>query len=307
MTEAGNKHHKNTLLVIAGPTAIGKTKTSIILARHFEAEIISADSRQFYKALKIGAAAPSEDELASVKHHFVGHLSVNDYYNVSRFEEDVLTTLDQLYKTRPLVVMTGGSGLYIDAVCRGIDDLPLIEDALREKVKNWHEDHGIGFLQEKLQQLDPEYYGIVDQANPKRLMRAIEVCLATGQTFTSLRKNETKNRDFDIIKIGLNRPRAEIFENISLRTEKMIADGLVEEVESLEKYRDFNALNTVGYKEIFDYLDSKTMLAEAIENIKTNTRRYAKRQLTWFKRDSEMRWFMPEDIDGIIGFVEGQL
>jgi tRNA dimethylallyltransferase len=307
MTEAGNKHHKNTLLVIAGPTAIGKTKTSIILARHFEAEIISADSRQFYKALKIGAAAPSEDELASVKHHFVGHLSVNDYYNVSRFEEDVLTTLDQLFKTRPLVIMTGGSGLYIDAVCRGIDDLPLIEDALREKVKNWHEDHGIGFLQEKLQILDPEYFRIVDQANPKRLMRAIEVCLATGQTFTSLRKNETKNRDFDIIKIGLNRPRAELFENISLRTEKMITDGLVDEVKSLEAFREFNALNTVGYKEIFDYLDSKTMLAEAIENIKTNTRRYAKRQLTWFKRDSEMRWFMPEDIDGIIGFVEGQL
>jgi tRNA dimethylallyltransferase len=307
MTEAGNKHHKNTLLVIAGPTAIGKTKTSIILARHFEAEIISADSRQFYKALKIGAAAPSEDELASVKHHFVGHLSVNDYYNVSRFEEDVLTTLDQLYKTRPLVVMTGGSGLYIDAVCRGIDDLPLIEDALREKVKNWYQEHGIGFLQEKLQQLDPEYYGIVDQANPKRLMRAIEVCLATGQTFTSLRKNETKNRDFDIIKIGLNRPRAELFENISLRTEKMITDGLVDEVKSLEAFREFNALNTVGYKEIFDYLDSKTMLAEAIENIKTNTRRYAKRQLTWFKRDSEMRWFMPEDTDNMIRFVEEKL
>jgi tRNA dimethylallyltransferase len=307
MTEAGNKHHKNTLLVIAGPTAIGKTKTSIILARHFEAEIISADSRQFYKALKIGAAAPSEDELASVKHHFVGHLSVNDYYNVSRFEEDVLTTLDQLFKTRPLVIMTGGSGLYIDAVCRGIDDLPLIEDALREKVKNWHEDHGIGFLQEKLQILDPEYFRIVDQANPKRLMRAIEVCLATGQTFTSLRKNETKNRDFDIIKIGLNRPRAELFENISLRTEKMITDGLVDEVKSLEAFREFNALNTVGYKEIFDYLDSKTMLAEAIENIKTNTRRYAKRQLTWFKRDSEMRWFMPEDTDHIIRFVEEKL
>jgi tRNA dimethylallyltransferase len=307
MTETGNKHHKNTLLVIAGPTAIGKTKTAIILARHFETEIISADSRQFYKALKIGAAAPSDEELASVKHHFVGHLSVNDYYNVSRFEEEVLATLDQLFKTRPLAIMTGGSGLYIDAVCRGIDDLPLIEDALREKVKNWHQEHGIGFLQEKLQILDPEYFRIVDQANPKRLMRAIEVCLATGQTFTSLRKNETKNRDFDIIKIGLNRPRAELFENISLRTEKMIADGLVEEVKNLEQFRDFNALNTVGYKEIFDYLDSKVTLAEAIENIKTNTRRYAKRQLTWFKRDSEMRWFMPEDAEGLISFIEDQI
>ena len=307
MTQTGNKHHKNTLLVIAGPTAIGKTKTSIILACHFEAEIISADSRQFYKALKIGAAAPSDEELASVKHHFVGHLSVNDYYNVSRFEEEVLATLDQLFKTRPLVVMTGGSGLYIDAVCRGIDELPLIEDALREKVKNWHQELGIGFLQEKLQHLDPEYYGIVDQANPKRLMRAIEVCLATGQTFTSLRKNETKNRDFDIIKIGLNRPRAELFENISLRTEKMITDGLVEEVKSLQAFRELNALNTVGYKEIFDYLDSKTTLEQAIENIKTNTRRYAKRQLTWFKRDGEMRWFMPEDAEGLISFIEDQI
>ena len=307
MTQTGNKHHKNTLLVIAGPTAIGKTKTSIILARHFEAEIISADSRQFYKALKIGAAAPSEDELALVKHHFVGHLSVNDYYNVSRFEEEVLAKLDQLFKTRPFVIMTGGSGLYIDAVCRGIDELPLIEDDLREKVKNWHQVQGIGFLQEKLQHLDPEYYGIVDQANPKRLMRAIEVCLATGQTFTSLRKNETKNRDFDIIKIGLNRPRAELFENISLRAEKMITDGLVDEVKSLQAFRELNALNTVGYKEIFDYLDSKVTLAEAIENVKTNTRRYAKRQLTWFKRDGEMRWFMPEDTDHMIRFVEEKL
>jgi tRNA dimethylallyltransferase len=307
MTETGNKPHKNTLLVIAGPTAIGKTKTSIILARHFESEIISADSRQFYKALKIGAAAPSADELASVKHHFVGHLSVNDYYNVSRFEEEVLAKLDQLFKTRPLIIMTGGSGLYIDAVCRGIDDLPLIEEALREKVINWHQQQGIGFLLEKLQQLDPEYFRIVDQANPKRLMRAIEVCLATGQTYTSLRKNETKNRNFDIIKIGLNRPRAELFENISLRTEKMIADGLVEEVKSLEQFRNFNALNTVGYKEIFDYLDSKTTLEQAIENIKTNTRRYAKRQLTWFKRDNEMRWFLPEDVEGMIRFVEEEL
>lgn len=306
MLKTGSKPHKNTLLVIAGPTAIGKTKTSIILARHFEAEIISADSRQFYKALKIGAAAPSDDELASVKHHFVGHLSVNDYYNVSRFEMDVLDKLHDLFKTHPLIIMTGGSGLYIDAVCRGIDELPLIEDALREKVKNWHQEQGIGFLHEKLQMLDPEYFGIVDQANPKRLMRAIEVCLATGQTYTSLRKNEIKNRDFDIVKIGLNRPRAELFENISLRTEKMIADGLVEEVKSLEAFRELNALNTVGYKEIFDYLDSKTTLEQAIENIKTNTRRYAKRQLTWFKRDMEINWFLPEEAENIIRFVEAQ-
>ncbi len=298
---------KNTLLVVVGPTAIGKTKTSILLARHFNTEIISADSRQFYLELKIGTAAPSANEMNQVKHHFVGHLSISDYYNVSKFEMEVLDKLQDLFRTHSLIIMTGGSGLYIDAVCRGIDDLPNIDDELREKVKTWNRERGTGFLLDKLQQLDPEYFGIVDQANPKRLMRAIEVCLATGQTFTSLRKNEPKNRDFNILKIGLNRPRAELFENISLRTQKMIADGLIEEVKSLEKYRDFNALNTVGYKEIFDYLDSKTTLAEAIENIKTNTRRYAKRQLTWFKRDNEMRWFMPEDVEGMIGFVEGQL
>ncbi len=306
MMESRNHHQKKLLLVIAGPTAIGKTKTSIILARHFDTEIISADSRQFYRELKIGTAAPSDDELGLAKHHFVGHLSVNDYYNVSRFEMEVLDKLKALFKTHDLVIMTGGSGLYIDAVCRGIDDLPDVDDGLREQVKSWHHEQGIGFLLEKLQQLDPEYFGIVDQANPKRLMRAIEVCLATGQTFTSLRKNEPKSRDFDILKIGLNRPRTELFENISLRTEKMIADGLVDEVRSLEHFRKLNALNTVGYKEIFDYIDSKTTLEQAIENIKTNTRRYAKRQLTWFKRDSEMRWFLPEDIENIIRFVAGQ-
>ena len=307
MTETGKQHHKNTLLVIAGPTAIGKTKTSIILANHFNAEIISADSRQFYRELKIGTAAPSAEELRLAKHHFVGHLSINDYYNVSKYEMEVLDKLEDLFKTRTLVIMTGGSGLYIDAVCHGIDDLPLIEDALREKVKSWHQEQGIAFLQEKLLQLDPEYYELVDRANPKRLMRAIEVCLATGQTFTSLRKNEPKTRGFNIVKIGLNRPRAELFENISHRTKKMIADGLVDEVKSLENFRCLNALNTVGYKEIFDFLDSKTTLPQAIENIKTNTRRYAKRQLTWFKRDNEIHWFLPEDTDHIIRFVEEKL
>jgi tRNA dimethylallyltransferase len=219
----------------------------------------------------------------------------------------VLNKLQDLFKTHDLVIMTGGSGLYIDAVCRGIDDLPDVDDDLREQVKCWHSEHGTGFLLEKLKQLDPEYFGIVDQANPKRLMRAIEVCLATGKTFTSLRKNEPKSRDFDIVKIGLNRPRTELFENISLRTEKMIADGFVEEVKSLEHFRQLNALNTVGYKEIFDYLDSKTTLEQAIENIKTNTRRYAKRQLTWFKRDKEIRWFLPEDDENIIRFVAEKL
>jgi tRNA dimethylallyltransferase len=307
MPEPGNHHKKNTLLVIAGPTAIGKTKTSIILARHFNTEIISADSRQFYKELKIGTSAPDADELKSAKHHFVGHLTVNDYYNISEFELEVLTKLKVLFNTMPMVIMTGGSGLYIDAVCSGIDDLPDVDETLREKVKSWHREQGIEFLLGKLKQLDPEYYDQVDRANPKRLMRAIEVCIATGLTFSSLRKNAPRKRDFDVVKIGLNRPRAELFENISLRTEKMIEDGLVEEVTSLAHFREFNALNTVGYKEIFDFLDSKITLSQAVGDIKTNTRRYAKRQLTWFKRDKDIHWFLPEDFEGIISFVEKQI
>jgi len=307
MPEPGTHHKKNTLLIIAGPTAIGKTKVSIILARHFNTEIISADSRQFYKELKIGTAAPSADELKSARHHFVGHLSVNDYYNVSKFEVGVLASLKALFETMPLVIMTGGSGLYIDAVCSGIDNLPEVDESLRDKVKSWQREQGIEFLLEKLKQLDPEYYDQVDRTNPKRLMRAIEVCLTTGETYTSLRKNAPKKRDFDIIKIGLNRPRAELFENISLRTEKMIENGLVEEVTSLAHFRGLNALNTVGYKEIFNFLDSRITLSEAVGDIKTNTRRYAKRQLTWFKRDKDIRWFLPEDIEGMIGFITNRL
>ena len=307
MPEKPPQQHASTLIVLIGPTAIGKTKTAISLARHFNTQVISADSRQFYSELKIGTASPTPEELAAAKHHFVGQLSIEDYYNVSRFEKDVLNLLAKLFKQNPVVIMTGGSGLYIDAVCKGIDELPDPDEKLRKTIKTWHTEKGLEFLQEKLKQLDPEYYHIVDKANPKRLMRALEVCITTGATFTSLRKNQSKPRDFNIIKIGINRPRKELFETISLRTDQMINNGLVDEVKSLAKFRNHNALNTVGYKEIFDFLEDKITLGQAIENIKTNTRRYAKRQLTWFKRDKEIKWFLPEEIGSIISYIESEL
>ncbi len=300
------QYRKNTLIVVVGPTAIGKTKVSITLAQYFDTEIISADSRQFYQELKIGTAAPALSELAAVKHHFIGHLSINDYYNVSRFETDVLRLLEKLFVNHRFVVMTGGSGLYIDAVCRGIDDLPDPDPQLRKKIKKLFAEKGITYLQEKLKTLDPEYFEIVDKANPNRLMRAIEVCISTGQTFTSLRRNKPRLRDFNIIKIGLNRPREELFENIARRTDQMMESDLLKEVKSLMKFRHVNALNTVGYKEIFDFIDGKVTLERAVENIKTNTRRYAKRQLTWFKRDSEIKWFLPEETQQIIQYIESK-
>jgi len=307
MNKSATKKSKPALIVLIGPTAIGKTKTAIRLSKYFNSEIISADSRQFYRELKIGTAAPTPKELAEAKHHFIGQLSIGDYYNVSRFEQDVLNSLSELFEKNTLAIMTGGSGLYIDAVCKGIDELPDPDEKLRLKIKNWHEEKGLEFLQKKLKELDPEYFKIVDIANPNRLMRALEVCIGTGQTFTAHRKNKSKTRDFKIIKIGLNRPREELFKNIGLRVDQMIESGLVDEVKSLEKSRHHNALNTVGYKEIFEYMDSKITIDRAIENIKTNTRRYAKRQLTWFKRDKEIKWFLPEETARIIGFIESEI
>jgi len=303
MPDRESSLQKGTLIVVTGPTAIGKTGVSVRIASHFNTCVISADSRQFYKEMKIGTAAPTPKELAEVPHFFAGHLSITDYYNVSRFETEALVLLEKLFQTHQVVVMTGGSGLYIDAVCKGIDDLPDPDESLRNKVKSDFHEKGLGYLQEQLQNLDPDYYEIVDKANPNRLMRAIEVCLSTGKTFTSLRKNKPKPRDFSIIKIGLNRPRNELFENISLRTDKMISDGLADEVKNLLPFRNLNALNTVGYKEIFDFLDGTLTLEQAVTNIKTNTRRYAKRQLTWFKRDETIQWFLPEDVDQMIEFV----
>ncbi|MCF8303920.1 MAG: tRNA (adenosine(37)-N6)-dimethylallyltransferase MiaA [Bacteroidales bacterium] len=292
------------LIVILGPTAVGKTSTSMELAKHFNTEILSADSRQFYQEMKIGTAAPSEEELQQVKHHFVHHLPLDAYYNVSQFEQDSLEVLGHIFRKRNTVIMTGGSGLYIDAVCHGIDDLPDPDPKLREQINREFQEKGIEHLQEKLKYLDPEYYKQVDLNNPKRLMRAIEVSMQTGIPYSHLRINHKAERDFNIIKIGLYLDRDQLNERIHKRVDQMIEQGLVEEVRSLWPFRNYNALNTVGYKEIFRYLEGQISLEQAITDIKTNTRRYAKRQMTWFKRDESIHWFTPMQKDELVDFLE---
>ena len=294
-----NLTHKNTLIVIAGPTGIGKTALAIDVAKHFNTEIVSADSRQFYKELKIGAAFPNHKELSVVKHHFIGNLSITDEYNVSKYEQDALQTLETIFTTHNTAVLVGGSGLYLDAVCKGIDELPDPDPELRESIKTLFNENGITALQSKLKLLDPEYYNQVDRDNPKRLMRAIEVCITTGKTYTSLRLSNPKPRNFNIIKIGLFTDREVMYWRINQRTDKMIKDGLIEEAYSLLPYRNYNSLNTVGYKELFNYFDKTITLEEAIDKIKIHTRRYAKRQLTWFNKDDKIIWIDINNIKNI--------
>jgi len=289
--------------VIAGPTAVGKTDIAISLAKHWNSEILSADSRQFYKEMSIGTAKPDARQLGAVQHHFVGHLSIHDYYNVSRFENDAILLLHKLFKTHSVVFVAGGSGLYIDALCNGIDDFPDPAPELRAYLKGLYLDEGLPKLQQMLFENDPEYYSTVDINNPNRLLRALEVCLTTGKKFSEQRLNSLKTRDFKIIKIALNLPRPVLFNRIEMRVDQMIENGLVDEVKSLLPYRHLNALNTVGYKEIFQYLDSEISLDQAITNIKTNTRRYAKRQLTWFKRTDEYGWFEPSQENEITNYL----
>lgn len=294
---------KKKLIVIAGPTAVGKTSFAIELAQQLNTEIISADSRQFYKEITIGTAKPTANELALVPHHFISNLSISDYYNVSKFENEVLVLLEKLFLTYDTVVMVGGSGLYIDAVCKGIDDLPDADDKLRSDLKNQFNKKGIEPLLKELQKLDPAYYEIVDKANPNRVLRALEVIKETGKTFTELRKNSKKERTFEIIKFCLNRERKELFERISIRVDQMIDEGLLEEVKSQIHNRKLNALNTVGYKEMYKYLDGEISLEQAITDLKTNSRRYAKRQLTWFKRDDSYCWIHPNQLDEVLGSI----
>jgi tRNA dimethylallyltransferase len=294
---------KPTLVIVSGPTAIGKTAMAIKVAGALNAEIISADSRQFYKELKIGVAAPSKEELQTIKHHFIGHLSIHDYYNVSSYEKDVLSFLSPYFKNNEYAVMVGGSGLYIDAVCYGIDEFPEADEKLRGQLNEKYEKGGIHAISEMLRELDPVYYKTVDLQNPKRILRALEVCLATGKPFSEQRKNKATERDFHIIKIGLNRPRNELVDRIHKRVDKMLEMGLLDEVRSLYPYKNLNALNAVGYKEIFNYLDGEWPLDLAIEKIKTNTRRYAKRQITWFNREIEMKWFHPDFFEEILEYV----
>ena len=274
-----------TLLVITGPTAVGKTDYTISLAEQLGTPIISADSRQMFRELKIGTAAPTETELARVKHYFVGNLSIHDYYNVSMFEQQVLELLETLFISHPVVIMTGGSPQYIDAVCNGIDELPDPEPGIRQYVNNLFKTNGIEALRAQLALLDPEYYARVNHNDHKRMIRAVEVSLQMKKPYSQCLHQTKNERDFKIEKYYLNRPREVLFARIGRRVDAMMAQGLLEEARQLLPYRNLNALNTVGYKELFDYFDGKCSLEQAVEDIKTHTRRYAKRQLTWFKRD----------------------
>ena len=299
-------HSGKYLVVIAGPTAVGKTDVAIQLASGLNSEIISADSRQFYKEMSVGTAKPDTLQLSTVKHHFVGHLSIHDYYNVAMFENDALAKLNTLFETHKIVFLAGGSGLYIDALCNGIDDFPDPAPELRAFLKGIYQDEGLAKLQQMLIENDPEYYATVDINNPNRLLRALEVCLTTGKKFSEQRLNNQKIRDFHIIKIALNLPRPELFNRIGQRVDQMMEHGLVDEVKSLVPFRHLNALNTVGYKEIFRYLDSEITLGQAVTDIKTNTRRYAKRQLTWFNRTNEYAWFEPTQYDEINDYIRAK-
>lgn len=298
---------KKHLLVMVGPTGIGKTDTSLKVAKHFNTEIISADSRQIFKELKIGTAAPTEEQLAIVPHHLVATHSVSDYYNAWQFEQNVLQLSDTLFKQHDLVVLTGGSMMYVDAVCKGIDDLPTIDPELRDEMMAKYEKEGLEAIRMQLKMLDPEFYNEVDLKNHKRVIHAVEVCLMTGKPYSSLRTNSTRQRPFNIIKIGLDMDREELYQRINLRVDKMVEDGLFEEAKRFYHMKNENSLNTVGYKEIFAHWDGEYDADTAIELIKRNSRRYAKRQLSWFRRDKDMHWFHPKDVDEIITFVEQQI
>ena len=287
-----NKH----LIVLAGPTASGKTATAIKLAKAFDAEIISADSRQFYKELSIGTAAPTAEELAQVKHNFVHHLSIEDKYDVADYEQDVLSYLKEYFKTKNIAIMTGGSGLYIDAVCKGLDLIPDISDEIRSKVTKMLEEGGLEVLQTEVKKVDPGYYQIVDKQNPRRLQRALEVYYQTGKPYSTFRQGNTVKRDFNIIKLAILWERDNLIERINKRVDLMMQQGLLDEVKSVYPKRHLNSLNTVGYKELFDYLDGKCTLEQAVEQIKINTRQYAKRQMTWLRKRNDYQWFTIEEL-----------
>lgn len=295
------------LIVIAGPTAIGKTELAIKIAKHFQTEIISADSRQFYREMEIGTAKPSSEELAAVKHHFINSLSIKDDFSVGDFEEQGLETLEGIFKNHGFAVLVGGSGLFIKAITEGFDILPKADVELRAELNLLFENEGIRPLQDKLKLLDPEYYKEVDLNNPQRMIRALEVSISSGKPFSSFRSKHHTNRPFKTIKIGLNIDREQLYNRINLRVDQMVKAGLIEEVSSLLPYRALNALNTVGYSEIFDAFDKKISFDQAIENIKQNTRRFAKRQLTWFRKDSGINWFGPQEFEQIVNFISSSV
>ncbi|MBQ9286224.1 MAG: tRNA (adenosine(37)-N6)-dimethylallyltransferase MiaA [Bacteroidaceae bacterium] len=293
-----------TLVVLLGPTAVGKTELALSIADHLGSPIINADSRQIYRDMHIGTAAPTAEQQARVKHYFVGSLSIDEYYSAARYETEVLGLTEELFKRHDTLLLSGGSMLYIDAVCKGIDDIPTIHEETRSLLRQRLDTEGLDTLTRELKLLDPEYYATVDLKNTKRIVHALEVCYQTGRTFTSYRTATRKRRPFNIVKIGINRPRAELFERINLRVDEMLEAGLLEEARALMPHREANALNTVGYKEMFQVLDGTWTLDFARERMKKNTRVYAKKQLTWFAHDTEIRWFHPDEGEAILAYVD---
>ena len=298
---------KPTLIVLIGPTGVGKTELSLSIAERYHTDIVSADSRQLYADLKIGTAAPTPDQLARVNHHFVGTLKLTDYYSAAQYEAEVMKKLEELFKEHKVVLLTGGSMMYVDAVCKGIDDIPTVDKETRETMMKRYEEVGLEQLCGELKVLDPEYYAQVDLKNPKRVIHALEICYMTGKTYTSFRTQSKKERPFDIIKVGLRREREELYDRINRRVDMMMEDGLLEEARSVYAYKDLNSLNTVGYKEMFKYLDGEWDLPFAIEKIKQNSRIYSRKQMTWFKRDEDITWFHPDQKEDILAFIDSRL
>lgn len=296
----------NTLVVLLGPTGVGKTEVALQIAEHLQSPIINADSRQLFAEIPIGTAAPTKEQQERVKHYFVGTLHLTDYYSAAKYEEDVLQLLNQLFNQQQMALLSGGSMMYVDAVCQGIDDIPTVDEATRRLMKRKLETEGLDALVAELKVLDPEHYKIVDLHNPRRVVHALEICYMTGNTYTSYRKNTKKIRPFNIIKIGLNRPREDMYERINNRVLKMMNQGLIEEAKAVYPQKGLNALNTVGYKELFAYFDGDISLDDAILKIQSNTRQYMRKQVTWFKRDNDIKWFSPTNIEEIINYIDDQ-
>lgn len=294
------------LIVLLGPTGVGKTELSIEIARHFHTSIISCDSRQIYREMRIGTAVPSREQLSAVPHFFIHTLSVKDYYNSWQFEQQALDKIRELHHTAEVVLLVGGSMMYIDALCKGIDDIPTIDPELREQLMNRMEVEGVVAIRDLLKKLDPVFYAQVDLNNAKRVLHAVEVCMMAGKPYSSLRTNQPKKREFDILKIGLNREKTELYDRIDKRVDIMLEEGLEGEARSLYPLRHLNPLNTVGYKEFFEYFDNKIDYEEAVRLIKRNSRRYAKKQLSWFRRDTAIHWFHPDDKENIFRWIEGK-
>lgn len=294
----------NTLVVLLGPTGVGKTELALRMAEHLQSTIINADSRQIFAEIPVGTAAPTKEQQERVRHHFVGTLHLTDYYSAAKYEEDVLQLLNRLFNRQRVALLSGGSMMYIDAVCHGIDDIPTVDEETRLLMKRKLETEGLDTLAEELKALDPEHYRTVDLRNPRRVIHALEICHMTGKTYTSFRKKTRKTRPFNIIKIGLNRPREEMYERINNRVLNMMKQGMVEEARAVYPHRGLNSLNTVGYKELFAHFDGDISLEDAILKIQSNTRRYMRKQLTWFKRDNEIKWFTPANVEEIINYID---